>query len=147
VTGRVVVRLRNNLAEFEKSADDIELRNGDSIFIPKRPDFVLVRGQVYNSNAITYRPGKNAAWYLRQAGGPTDEANKKAIFIIRANGAVVSGKEGSWWGGSVFSTQIQPGDMIVVPEKAIGGSTTWKNLLSVAQLAESASIAALVVTR
>jgi hypothetical protein len=42
---------------------------------------------------------------------------------------------------------MEPGDMIVVPEKAIGGSSAWKNLLSVAQLAESASIAALVVTR
>jgi protein involved in polysaccharide export with SLBB domain len=146
VTGRMVVRLRSNLAEFEKSPDNVDLRNGDTIFIPKRPDFVLVNGQVYNSNAITYKPGKNAGWYLRQAGGATDQANKKAIFIVRANGSVVSGR-GDWWSGNVLSTQMEPGDTVVVPEKAIGGSSSWKNLLSVAQLAESASIAALVVTR
>jgi protein involved in polysaccharide export with SLBB domain len=146
VTGRMVVRLRSDLAEFEKSPDNVELRNGDSITIPKRPSFVLVTGQVYNSNAITYKPGRNAEWYLRQAGGTTDQANKKATFIVRANGSVISGK-GDWWSGSALSAQIEPGDMIVVPEKAIGGSAAWKNLLSIAQLAESASLAAFVVTR
>jgi protein involved in polysaccharide export with SLBB domain len=146
-TGRMVVRLRTNLAGFENSPDDIELRNGDSIFIPKRPEFVLVNGQVYNSNAITYRPGRNAAWYLRQAGGPTSQANKKDIFIVRANGSIASGKGEGWWSGNVLSTQIEPGDMIVVPEKAIGGSTVWKNLLSLAQIAQSGAIAALIVTR
>jgi protein involved in polysaccharide export with SLBB domain len=147
VSGRMVVRLRSNLAEFEKSPDNVELRNGDSVFIPKRPDFVLVNGQVYSSNAITYKPGKDAGWYLRQAGGPTELSNRKTIFIVRANGSVVSGKGGGWWSGNVLSTHIEPGDMIVVPEKVIGGSSAWKNLLSVAQLAESASIAALVLTR
>jgi len=146
-TGRMVVRLRSNLAEFERSPDDIELRNGDSIFIPKRPDFVLVNGQVYNSNAVTYRPGRNAGWYLRQAGGPTDQANKKAIFVVRANGSITSGKGEGWWSGNVLSTQIEPGDMIVVPEKAIGGSTAWRNLLSLAQIAQSGAIAALIVAR
>jgi protein involved in polysaccharide export with SLBB domain len=137
VTGRIVVRLGSDLSRFERSPDNIELRNGDSIYIPKRPDFVLVTGQVYNSNAITFMPGRNTAWYLRQAGGPTDQANKKAIFVVRASGSVVSGK-GGWWSGNVLSTQIEPGDMIVVPEKAIGGSTVWKNLLGIAQIAESA---------
>jgi len=143
-TGRMVVRLRGRLAAFGNSPDDIELRAGDTIYIPKRPEFILVTGQVYNSNAVTYRPHRDAAWYLRQAGGPTEQGNRKAIFIIRADGSVVSG-QGEWWSGGTLSTELLPGDTVVVPEKPIGGSATWKNLLGIAQIAQAASITALVM--
>jgi protein involved in polysaccharide export with SLBB domain len=143
-TGRMVVRLRGRLATLGNSSDDIELRAGDTIYIPKRPEFILVTGQVYNSNAVTYRPHRDAAWYLRQAGGPTEQGNRKAIFIIRADGSVVSG-QGEWWSGGTLSTELLPGDTVVVPEKPIGGSATWKNLLGIAQIAQAASITALVL--
>ncbi len=146
VTGRLVVRLPTNLAHFTGSLDDIELRRGDSLMIPKRPEFVVVSGQVYNSNAITYRPRREASWYLRQAGGVTDQGNTKMIFIIRANGAVVSRQGSALWNGGVLSTVIEPGDTIVVPEKAIGGSNGWKNLIAVAQLAEAAATTAFIAT-
>ena len=144
--GRLVVRLPNSLARFAGSPDDIEVRRGDSLFIPKRPEFVIVSGQVYNSNALTYRPRRNARWYLRQAGGPTDQGNIKMVFIIRASGAVVSSQGNALWNGGVLSTVIEPGDAIVVPEKAIGGSNNWKNLIAVAQLAEAAATTAFIAT-
>ena len=147
MTGRLVINLRSDLTDFEGSPDDIEVRPGDQLFIPKQPNLVVVTGQVYNGNAITVVPRKNAGWYLQQAGGATALADKKAIFIVRANGSVVTGKGQGWWGGNVLSTQIEPGDNIVVPEKPIGGQTFWKNLLSVAQIATSASLLALVATR
>jgi polysaccharide export outer membrane protein len=146
VTGRLVVRLPGNLARFPGSLDDIEMRRGDSVFIPKRPEFVIVSGQVYNSNAITYRPRRTAGWYLRQAGGPTDQGNVKQVFIIRANGSVESGQGSALWNGGILSTVIEPGDTIVVPEKAIGGSNSWRNLIAVAQLAEAAATTAFIAT-
>jgi protein involved in polysaccharide export with SLBB domain len=146
-TGRMVVRLSSNLGHWKNTSDDIELRAGDTLFIPKRPDFVLVSGQVYNSNAITFVPRKNVAWYLRQAGGPTDQANHKKTFVIRASGAVVSGQGDGWWGGDVMSAQVMPGDTIVVPEKAIGGSTFWKNAMTVATFTQSAALVAVAATR
>ena len=143
VTGRMVIRMPAQLSRFRSSANDIVLRGGDTIEIPKRPDFVLVNGQVYNSNAITYMPHRNAEWYVRQAGGPTPEASLGATFIIRANGSIVSGHSGGWWShGSVMGTQIEPGDTIVVPEKVVGGSVLWRNLLGVAQIAASAAVTA-----
>jgi protein involved in polysaccharide export with SLBB domain len=147
VTGRLVIRLHSNLAEFEKSPYDIELRDGDQLFIPKRPNFVLVTGQVYNSNAVTFVPRKSAGWYLQQAGGPTGLANKNDIFVVRANGEVVSRSNTGWWGGGVLSVQLEPGDTLVVPEKPLGGSTFWKNFLAVAQLIQGGAIAAAVVVR
>lgn len=147
VTGRVVVRIPGDLKHFQNSPEDVELRDGDSILIPKQPDFVIVTGQVYNSNAITYVRGRNAGWYLSQAGGATSLGNKGAIFIVRAGGGVVTGRGQGWWSGSVLSTGIEPGDTIVVPEKPVGGSTTWKNLLSVAQIAQAGALSAFVFTR
>jgi protein involved in polysaccharide export with SLBB domain len=146
VAGRLVVQLPGSLARFAGSSDDIEVRRGDSLFIPKRPEFVMVSGQVYNSNALTYRPGRDARWYLGQAGGPTDQGNVKKAFIIRSSGAVVSQQGSALWSGGVLSTVVEPGDVIVVPEKAIGGSNGWKNLIAIAQLAEAAATTAFIAT-
>ena len=75
---------------------DIELRRDDELTIPKQPGFVLVTGQVYNATALTFIPGKTAAWYLSHAGGANATANRKEIFIIRANGSVVGRRSGEW---------------------------------------------------
>ena len=128
---------------FEGSPDDIQLHAGDSLEIPKQPGFVLVIGQVYNTNAITYTPRKNAGWYLSRAGGATGLANKSAIFIIRANGSVTSGKSGPWSGG-VLSSEVGPGDTIVVPEKVTFGGNAWRNLVAIAQIAQAGALAAAV---
>jgi polysaccharide export outer membrane protein len=146
VSGRLVIHLRPGQKGFEGSPDDIELRAGDRLEIPKQPGFVLIVGQVYNSNAITYTPGKNAGWYLSRAGGATQLANKKAIFIVRANGSVSSG-DGGMWSGGVLSAGIGPGDTIVVPEKAVMGSSGWKNFTAIAQIAEAGAVSAAVALR
>jgi polysaccharide export outer membrane protein len=144
VSGRLVIHLRPDRQDFQGSSDDIELRAGDSLTIPKQPGSVLVIGQVYNSNALTYTPGRKAGWYLSRAGGPTQLASKGAIFIIRADGSVTSGKEGSFWSGSVLSATMGPGDTVVVPEKPFLGGNKLKNALSVAQLASSAALVAAI---
>jgi protein involved in polysaccharide export with SLBB domain len=146
-SGRLVVNISGDIRSWQNTQNDIELRSGDVLTIPKKPSFVLVSGEVYNASALTYTPGKNAGWYLRQAGGETDLANEKAIYIIRANGSVVGrGDSGSWWKGNVRDATMRRGDTIVVPEKIIGGSHVWKNVLDTAQLTSSLAIAARVAT-
>jgi hypothetical protein len=44
----------------------------------------------------------------------------------------------------VLSTKLNPGDVVVVPQKIIGTSLLWKNLLTTAQLASSIAITAAV---
>jgi protein involved in polysaccharide export with SLBB domain len=107
--------------------------------IPKRPDYVVVAGQVYSATGIAFRPGRDAGWYLRQAGGVTRSGDKGGIFIIRANGSV-EGRENGWFGPSVLSIRIHPGDSIVVPEKVIGGSMLWRNLIGTAQIMSSVAL-------
>ena len=147
VSGRLVIHLRSDRKDFAGSPDDIELRAGDSLTIPKQPGAVLVIGQVYNANALTYMPGRNAGWYLSRAGGATQLANKGAIFIVRADGSVTSGKRDSFWSGSVLSATMGPGDTIVVPEKPVFGSSAWKNIVSVAQIAQAGALAAAVAIK
>jgi len=139
-TGRLVVRIDADIGSWENTPADIELRAGDVLIVPKRPGFILVSGQVYNASAITYVPHETAGWYLKHSGGTTDFANNKEIFIVRANGDVVGRRSNSWYQGDVLSTRLDPGDVIVVPQKIIGGSMFWKNMLITAQLFSSVAI-------
>jgi len=67
-------------------------------------------------------------------------ANKKNIFIIRADGTVRGGSGGLFNGG-VLEASLQPGDVVVVPDKAFGGGFKWKETLQVAQLVSAMGIA------
>ncbi len=143
-TGRMVIHISADISEWANTPADIELRRGDVLTIPKRPGFVLVTGQVYNATALTFAPNKTAAWYLSRAGGTNATANRKEIFIIRANGSVIGRHSGGWFNADVLSTKLNPGDVIVVPQKILGASLFWKNLLATGQLAASIAITAAV---
>jgi len=143
-SGRLVIHISADINSWAGTPADIEMHTGDVLTVPKRPGFVLVSGQVYNASAITYVPGKEAGWYLRRAGGTNDIANRGEIFVIRANGSVIGRRSGEWYGSNVLSTRLDPGDVIVVPQKIIGGSLFWKNLLTVAQISSSIAFTAAV---
>jgi protein involved in polysaccharide export with SLBB domain len=140
--GRLVIKIGSDIASWANTSADIELRSGDVLTIPKRPGFVLISGQVYNASAITYEPGKEAAWYLRQAGGATELANSKEIFVVRANGMVVGRRSDEWYRQQVLSTRLEPGDVVVVPQKIVGGSVFWRNMLATAQVLSSIAFTA-----
>ena len=140
--GRLVIHISKDVRKWANTPADVEVRAGDTLLIPKTPNYVMINGQVYNPTAITYRPGRNAGWYLRQAGGPTQMADKKAVFVVRGDGSVVGGKGGGqWFAGDVLSAELRPGDMVFVPEKALGGTPVWKNTIQAAQLLSSIAIA------
>lgn len=144
-SGRLVIRIGPNIDSWAGTPADIEVRSGDELRVPKKPGFVLITGQVYNAAAITFAPGKSAGWYLQRAGGATQIANRKEIFVIRANGSVIGRRSGGYWrSDDVLSTRLDPGDVIVVPQKIIGASQVWRNLLSTAQIAASIAITAAV---
>ena len=138
--GRLVIHISSDVKGWANTSADIQVRAGDTIRIPKKPGIVLVDGAVYNPTAITHKPGKNTGWYLKQAGGPTNLADKRNMFVVRADGSVVGGPGGVFSGG-VQSAELRPGDMIVVPEQTYSFSNKFKTVLQVAQLAASTGIA------
>ena len=138
--GRLVIHISSNLQSWTNTSRDIQVRAGDSIYIPKKPNIVIVDGSVYNPTAITFKPSRSAGWYLEQAGGPTELANKKAVFVVRADGSVVGGPGGLFSGG-VKSAALQPGDMVVVPEKTFSVSRKFQNTVQVAQILTAVTLA------
>jgi protein involved in polysaccharide export with SLBB domain len=135
--GRVTIRISSKIDRWKNTATDVEVRAGDTLVIPKRPSYVMVTGQVYNPTAVSFRPGKSAKWYLGQSGGPTQVAYTKAIFVIRADGSVL-GSKNSLLSGVSLNSPLQPGDTVVVPEKALGGQgLQWQTVMLVAQTASA----------
>jgi protein involved in polysaccharide export with SLBB domain len=146
VLGRLTIRISSQIDRWKNTPADIEVRAGDVLIIPKRPSYVMVTGQVFNPTAVSFRPGKSAKWYLGQSGGPSDLANRKAIFVIRADGSVV-GTKSSLWSGESLSATLQPGDTVVVPEKAIGGGLPWQSVLLTAQTASAIASTVFIALR
>ena len=97
---RVVIDLTNT------SSLRIPLEEGDSLFIPPRPQTVQVIGAVRNPIAVVYDKTLGIHDYIAMAGGLRDDANKKDIYIVKASGAATRNLK-----------KLEPGDTIVVPEK------------------------------
>jgi protein involved in polysaccharide export with SLBB domain len=139
-TGRMVIHISPDVKRWAGTQFDPVLRSGDIVTFVKKPNYVMVNGAVYNSTGVSYRAGKTAGWYLKQAGGTTPVSNKKAIFLVRADGSVVGGT-GGLFGGGVLSAEVRPGDMLVVPERAYSGAGRWKAVLQTTQVASAIAIA------
>ena len=115
-TGRVVLPL----APDASALPDLALQDGDTLTIPQRGTSVGVFGSVFNTGSFVYQPDHTTVQYLALAGGPTRGADKRSIFMIRANGSVISAQQGaSFWhsGNSLDDALVQPGDTIFVPEE------------------------------
>ena len=141
--GRLVIHIPPDLKKFARSTADTPLRDGDELLIPKRTNYVMVSGQVFNPTAVSYLPGRSAKWYLRQSGGMTQIADKDAVFVLRADGSVLSAKNVSgMWSGDPMNAVLKPGDAVVVPEKAPKiAARNWTAVMQAAQVASSVALA------
>ncbi|MDE3187050.1 MAG: SLBB domain-containing protein [Acidobacteriota bacterium] len=134
-TGRVVLEFKPGSTGVN-SIPDIAMENGDRFVVPPVPATVNVVGAVYDQNTFLYARGKRAGAYLRQAGGPTKDADRKREFIIRADGKVISYDMGSGlWGNEFYNLPMNPGDTIVVPDKTfkpsiLRGVADWSSVFS-----------------
>ena len=140
--GRLVIHIDGPIQKWKNTSADVEMRDGDQLIIPKKTGYVMVSGQVFNATAVSYRGGRSAKWYLAQAGGLTQLADKKGVFVVRADGSVISARNQSGlWSGDPLSATLRPGDSVVVPEKALNvGNKNWTALLQSAQVASSIAL-------
>jgi polysaccharide export outer membrane protein len=114
-TGRIVLEVKPE-AKSLKDFPDMLLEDGDRLLVPARPSTVSVFGSVYNQNSYIYRQGKQVSDYLAQAGGPTRDADKSSLYVLRADGSVISKQQGGWFGRGFNGERMNPGDSIIVPE-------------------------------
>lgn len=131
-TGRIVLALPENAAL--KDLPDLPLEDGDRFLVPSPPSMVTVFGSVYNENAYIYRPDRRVADYLAQAGGPTRDADERSIYVLRADGSVISRRQSGFFSlSSLDGTRLMPGDTIVVPEE-LDKTTITRTLKDFAQI-------------
>ena len=132
-TGRVVLGMKPG-AEAIGDIPTFRLEDGDSFYIPPVPNTVQVSGAVYNANAFRFEGGKRLSAYLDEAGGATREADGRRVFVIRADGTVIS-QQGrhNHTHGSFENLTMFAGDSVVVPEK-FKVSNSLQNFASYAQI-------------
>jgi protein involved in polysaccharide export with SLBB domain len=112
--GRLVIDLPY-LLEHSDAEHDLVLKDGDTLIIPGQTQTVTVLGEVQYSTSHLFRAGLDRDDYLSLSGGLTVNADKKRIYVVKANGAVVVGSSGSKWFRRSAATGIEAGDTIVVP--------------------------------
>jgi len=95
-----------------ESDDNIDLREGDILFVPQFSNTVKVSGAVGYSVSMQYKEGEPLSYYIKHAGGYDDRAKKKGVYSIALNGQVTQLKSSSKKG-------IEPGCEIIVPTKTI----------------------------
>lgn len=120
--GRIVLELQDGDAQV-KNLPELALRDGDSIYIPRKPDTVDVLGAVFQQNSFIYRPSRSVSDYLKLAGGANQTADGSQMYVIRADGTTQSNNNSGWFAG-VDGAKINPGDTIVVPEEIPHSSWT-----------------------
>ena len=104
--GRFAIRL--DAAVLKERAWDIELEDGDTLYIPPQPKSVLVLGAVRNSTALLYTGvGEKPDFYIAQAGGATREADLDQMYILKPDGSTLASFP------KVYT--VEAGDTIVVP--------------------------------
>jgi polysaccharide export outer membrane protein len=119
-SGRMVIAL-DRPETLKKTQNDIELAGGDSLFIPSNPQTVQILGAVFNQTAFVYNKGKGIESYVKLAGGYTENADKKRLYVFKADGTAVKPEGGGLFlfGDDTYRTgkDLEPGDTIVVPEQ------------------------------
>jgi hypothetical protein len=110
--GRLVIDLERIMAEGPGSATDVILKDGDVLRVPQTAQEVTVIGEVQNSTSHLFDASLGRDDYLRMSGGPTQKADERRIYVVRANGSIEAGSGSRWFRQS---GTIQPGDTIVVP--------------------------------
>ncbi len=122
--GRIIVALAppDRLAG---TGDDIVLEDGDSLAVPQPPGVINVMGRVYNPTAVVFKPPQETVgYYLGKVGGPTEDADRDHIFVVRADGSVVTADQAdnSFWlfgDKGLMTARVEAGDAIVVPERLV----------------------------
>lgn len=122
-----------------KSEYDLVLREGDQLIVPEYDNTVKINGSVMYPNTVLYKKGQKVSYYINQAGGYSDLAEKKRAYIVYMNGTVAKVKGSN-------RDAIQPGCNIVIPSKEQKEKMSLAQILSLGTSVTSmASVVALLI--
>jgi protein involved in polysaccharide export with SLBB domain len=100
----------------------LELENGDEIFIPRRTDVAYVMGEAASPFAV-YKigGGETVKDLISKAGGLTRNADSGKIRLLKVDGRIID----HW----VMSKGVEPGDAVLIPQ-LVRRDTTWQDNLN-----------------
>jgi protein involved in polysaccharide export with SLBB domain len=113
--GRLVINLPKSASAKPGSADDIVLKNGDLLVVPRAMQEVTVLGEVQSSTSHLYSADLGRDDYINKSGGLTQRADEDRIYVVKADGSVLASNGGSWFHRT---SSIHAGDTVVVPMDA-----------------------------
>lgn len=111
--GRLVLDLERSRNATPGSEYDIVLKDGDQLMVPRITQEVTVIGEVQSTTSHLYEPSLARNDYIQKSGGLTPRADADRVYVVRADGSVVTSSGGAWFNRS--NVDIQPGDTIVAP--------------------------------
>ncbi len=138
--GRLVLSITESATTLPET---LTVENNDAIYIPPRPVSVGVFGSVPRPATFQYSPGMRIGDFIALAGGVQKFGDKSEIFVIRANGGLLSPRGGKVRGG-VLRQQALPGDLIYVPIESDRGEF-WAKLRDLSAITFQGGLAAATV--
>ena len=138
-TNRIIIDVREAMKN-RKSPDNVTLQRGDYIYVPRQPAGVQVLGAVAMNGTIVFKKGKNVDYYIKASGGFSKNAEKGQTRLAKSSGRLLSG-------GHAFQTAVEPGDIVLVPQKVKRDKSWFRSGTSIAAIGSSVLTAILVADR
>jgi protein involved in polysaccharide export with SLBB domain len=113
--GRLVIDIDRVLKGPAGVPGDVVLRDGDKLIVPKQTQEITILGEVQSPTSHVFQAGLTRDEYIARSGGATQKADRKRIYVVRANGDVVSSGGRTGWFRRSQEYEMHPGDTIVVP--------------------------------
>ena len=142
--GRINVDLSNALDDPSGQAN-ILLQPGDSLHVPEYSPTVVVTGAVNSPVTVLFREGQGFDYYLANAGGYRNDADKGRVSVRYANGLARTRSKFLFWSSY---PEPGPGSMVTVPAKDPAAGTDVTGLItSVVGILSSLTTVIVVLTR
>ena len=124
---RVGINLKK-IMENKNSYQDLVLKDGDVLIIPSEKQTVEVKGLVLAPSLVRYEKGKSTRSYINSAGGFSDNAQKRSVYVVYANGDVKGTSRFLFFRSY---PKVTPGALVIVPEKPERKSLSTTETVSV----------------
>lgn len=108
--GRLVIDLAGIL---DQAIDDVTLKDGDLLIIPEYRQEISVVGEIQHPSSHLFNNKLKIDDYIDLSGGVTHRADKKRIYVVRADGSVTMPGRSGWFKRRY--SNIEPGDTVIIP--------------------------------
>jgi protein involved in polysaccharide export with SLBB domain len=95
--------------------ENIILRNGDAIYVPKMDNTITIIGDIQKRSKLVYDQTVSLKEAVRLSGGFNQTAKRSKVYVIYKNGTIKSRRR--ILGLFTSDPRLEPGSTVVVPER------------------------------